>query len=77
MFDVAHDVVHATEQLPPQLRELCERLMYGSVSDVARETGVSRSLKSTDGSALFAGGSNEQDCATTCNFFWTHPAASR
>lgn len=42
MFDLAYDVVHAAEQLPPQLRELCERLMYGSVSDVARETGVSR-----------------------------------
>ena len=41
-FGVVHDVAHVLEQLPRQQRELCQRLMESSVSEVARETGVSR-----------------------------------
>ncbi len=39
---LAQDVAHVLKQLPPRLRELCDRLKQDSVSDVARETGVSR-----------------------------------
>ena len=40
--DLMRDVADVLEQLPPQLRELCERLKHDSISDVARELGVSR-----------------------------------
>jgi len=40
--DLIRDVADVLEQLPPQLRELCERLKRGSVSQVACETGFSR-----------------------------------
>jgi RNA polymerase sigma factor (sigma-70 family) len=40
--DIVYDVAEVLEQLPPQERALCHRLMKGSVSDVAQETGESR-----------------------------------
>lgn len=36
------DVADLLDKLPPQLRELCKRLQEGSVSQVAREMGLSR-----------------------------------
>lgn len=40
--EVELDVSRALDQLDPQSQELCKRLMVSSISDVARETGVSR-----------------------------------
>ena len=40
--DLVHDVAHVLEQLPPRLREICERLKEASKSAVAREFGMSQ-----------------------------------
>ena len=40
--DLAMDVTDALDGLSPELRDLCERLKYASVSDVARDLGVPR-----------------------------------
>jgi len=40
--DLIHDVARVLEQLPPRLRELCERLKHDSISQVARDAGISR-----------------------------------
>jgi len=36
------DVEHALKQMPAPLREICSRLMYESMSEVARALGISR-----------------------------------
>jgi len=40
--DLAMDVSEVLAGLPPELRDLCERLKHASVSDVARELNVPR-----------------------------------
>ncbi len=40
--DLAMDVADVLAGLPPELRDLCERLKHASVSDVARDLGVPR-----------------------------------
>lgn len=41
-FDLVHDVAHVLERLPAQVRELFERLKQDSISQVARDRGISR-----------------------------------
>lgn len=41
--DLGIDVRSVVDQLPPKLRDLCQRLMRDSISDVSRETGIPRS----------------------------------
>ncbi len=40
--DIAHDVTATLAQLPPDLRDLCERLKTQSISEIARDTGIPR-----------------------------------
>ena len=40
--ELVMDLNHALAALPPDLRDLCERLQHGSASDVARDLGVPR-----------------------------------
>lgn len=41
--EVSHDVELTVAQMPPELRELCQRLPWRTVTDVAQEVGLSRS----------------------------------
>lgn len=41
--DLGIDVRSVIDQLPPKLRDLCQRLMRDSITDVSRETGIPRS----------------------------------
>ena len=41
-FDLVHDITHVLDQLPAQVRESFERLMQGTISQVARDMGISR-----------------------------------
>lgn len=43
MRDLGIDVRSVVDQLPPKLRDLCQRLMRDSITDVSRETGMPRS----------------------------------
>ncbi|MFH1680635.1 MAG: sigma factor [Candidatus Eisenbacteria bacterium] len=43
VLDLAIDLKRATDLLPPELRDLCRRLRYETVSEISRETGVPRS----------------------------------
>jgi RNA polymerase sigma-70 factor (ECF subfamily) len=40
--DLARDVAHVLEQLPPQLRKICEGIMRDSKASVARNLGMSQ-----------------------------------
>jgi len=40
--DLRRDMARVLEELPPDLRELCRRLLTSTVSEVSRETGVPR-----------------------------------
>jgi RNA polymerase sigma-70 factor (ECF subfamily) len=41
--DLGIDVHSVVDQLPPKLRDMCQRLMRDSITDVSRETGIPRS----------------------------------
>jgi len=41
-IDLRHDLSHAMGALPPHLVFLCRRLATGTVTEVARDTGMSR-----------------------------------
>lgn len=40
--DMVMDVAEVLSRIPPELRELCERLKHASVSEISRELGVPR-----------------------------------
>jgi RNA polymerase sigma-70 factor (ECF subfamily) len=43
LLDLSIDLRKAMEQLPPELRELCQRLATETVTEVSRDTGIPRS----------------------------------
>jgi RNA polymerase sigma-70 factor, ECF subfamily len=43
VIDLRHDLIHAMGGLPPDLVTLCRRLSVGTVTEVSRATGMSRS----------------------------------